>query len=62
MAKTGIVDEVVKEPRGGAHRDHARAAELLAQAIAKHLAELRSKNIEELLELRYRKFREIGSV
>jgi acetyl-CoA carboxylase carboxyl transferase subunit alpha len=61
LAKTGIVDEVVREPRGGAHRDHARAAELLGQAIAKHLSELRQIGIEELLELRYKKFRQVGS-
>ncbi len=61
LAKTGIVDEVVKEPRGGAHRDPVRAAELLGQAIAKHLSELRSKGLDELLELRYQKFRQIGS-
>lgn len=61
LAKTGIVDEVVKEPRGGAHRDHARAAELLGQAIANHLSELRQIGIEELLELRYKKFRQVGS-
>ena len=61
LAKTGIVDEVVKEPRGGAHRDPSRAAELLAQAIARHLSELRSIGIDELLEQRYKKFRQIGS-
>ncbi|HQH27125.1 MAG TPA: acetyl-CoA carboxylase carboxyltransferase subunit alpha [Oligoflexia bacterium] len=61
LAKTGIVDEVVKEPRGGAHRDHGRAAELLAQTIAKHLSELRLIGLEDLLELRYKKFRGIGA-
>lgn len=61
LAETGIVDEVVKEPRGGAHRDHARAAELLGQAIAKHLSEICSISVEELLEERYKKFRLIGS-
>ena len=61
LAKTGIVDEVVKEPRGGAHRDPARAAEFLGQAIARHLSELRSMNLDEILENRYRKFRQIGA-
>lgn len=61
LRETGIIDEVVEEPRGGAHRDHDRAAELVGQAIAKHLSELWSTSIDELLELRYQKFRQIGS-
>lgn len=61
LAETGVVDEVVKEPLGGAHRDPDQAAEFLEQAIAKHLLELKSYPIEELLQLRYDKFRKIGS-
>jgi acetyl-CoA carboxylase carboxyl transferase subunit alpha len=61
LADTGVVDQVVSEPPGGAHRDHDRAAELLTEAISKHLAELSSLDIEELLQKRYEKFRSIGS-
>lgn len=61
LVKTGIVDEVIKEPTGGAHRDHSRTAENVGQAIAKHLAELMSMSLDELLANRYMKFRQVGS-
>ena len=56
----GIVDEVVKEPPGGAHRDPLQAAELLGLAIAKHLEELGALELNEVMERRYKKFRTIG--
>lgn len=62
LAQTGIVDEVVKEPPGGAHRDRDRAAELVALAIAKHLSELSKLDINQLLDSRYKKFRKFGTV
>ena len=61
LYETGIVDEVIDEPPGGAHRDHAQAAEVVGQAIAKHLTELNALSVEELLELRYKKFRQVGA-
>ena len=60
LSETGVVDEVIKEPIGGAHRDHDQAAEYVGTAIAKHLAEVVSLDAEELLERRYQKFRKIG--
>jgi acetyl-CoA carboxylase carboxyl transferase subunit alpha len=54
------VDEVVREPLGGAHRDPAAAAELVKEAIARALGRLRKVPIDELLAARYRKLREIG--
>ena len=48
------------EPDGGAHNDHDRAAELLDNSLAKHLAELKSRSITELVECRYEKFRHMG--
>jgi len=61
VADTGIVDQVVAEPPGGAHRDHTAAAELLREAISKQLAELSSLDMDELLEKRYEKFRNVGT-
>ncbi len=58
--KLRIVDEVVKEPPGGAHRDAAQAAALLGDALRRHLAELATLSPEALVEDRYRKFRAIG--
>lgn len=61
LAETGVVDEVVKEPVGGAHRDHDAAAEYVGTAIAKHLKEIVAWDAHELLERRYQKFRKIGT-
>lgn len=62
LVETGIIDEVVKEPLGGAHRDPELAAELLGAAIARHLNEITSSDMNELMEKRYKKFRNIGPV
>jgi acetyl-CoA carboxylase carboxyl transferase subunit alpha len=56
----GIVDEIVQEPAGGAHRDPAAMAKSLAEAISRHLKELRRLPVQELLERRYRKHRSVG--
>jgi len=56
----GIVDEVLEEPLGGAHRDPAAAAATLKTAILCHLAALSSLSPEALLEARYTKFRNMG--
>ena len=56
-----VIDEVVEEPIGGAHRDPRRAAELLKEAITRNLAEIRTMPTEELLKLRYEKFRKLGT-
>jgi acetyl-CoA carboxylase carboxyl transferase subunit alpha len=55
-----VVDEIVPEPPGGAHRDPGRAADALGKAIRKHLAKLRKLSPAELVEDRYRKFRALG--
>jgi acetyl-CoA carboxylase carboxyl transferase subunit alpha len=56
----GLCDAVVPEPPGGAHTDYDAAANLLADALEKHLSELEKKPISELLEGRYKKFRNIA--
>lgn len=56
----GCVDDVVPEPPGGAHTDPAGAAEFLAEKLRWHLNELKALPLDELLRLRYRKFRNIG--
>ncbi|MEK6743745.1 MAG: acetyl-CoA carboxylase carboxyltransferase subunit alpha [Nitrospirota bacterium] len=55
-----VVDEVVEEPIGGAHRDPRRAAELLKEAVTRNLAEIRNVPFDDLLKQRYEKFRRIG--
>jgi acetyl-CoA carboxylase carboxyl transferase subunit alpha len=62
LQKHGVVDAVVPEPLGGAHRDPHSAAHNLEQFIAKTLRELTNKRMktETLLERRYEKFRALG--
>lgn len=55
-----VVDEVVEEPIGGAHRDPRRAAELLKEAVVRNLAEIRNVPLDDLLRQRYEKVRRIG--
>lgn len=55
-----VIDGIIPEPKGGAHRDLAAQAELIKTAIWEQLQHLLSMNEQELLEDRYRKFREIG--
>ncbi|GAB6170677.1 acetyl-CoA carboxylase carboxyltransferase subunit alpha [Paradesulfitobacterium aromaticivorans] len=56
----GIVDEIVPEPLGGAHRNIEQTAEALAVRIAKHLDALKVQTPEELKNRRYDKIRTIG--
>jgi acetyl-CoA carboxylase carboxyl transferase subunit alpha len=53
----GVIDEVVPEPTGGAHTDHAATAAKLGEAIRRHLHELRQLSPEQLVAGRYDKFR-----
>lgn len=62
LSKMGIIDEIVPEPLGGAHRDPERTAQTLKETINKNLKGLNSLKKEELLKLRYQKFRKIGAI
>lgn len=55
-----LVDEIVPEPLGGAHRDYHTSATLLKSALSKHLYELQKLSPAELVEHRYQKFRIMG--
>ncbi len=55
-----LVDEIVPEPEGGAHTDHAATAKLLAPALSRALDELSGLSPEKLLQQRYDKFRHMG--
>src|SRR5712671_827004 len=60
MIELGVVDEIIPEPAGGAHTDHAQAAELLDAALQQHLAAVKRLAVGELLETRYKKFRDMA--
>ena len=56
----GVVDDVIEEPLGGAHRDHHHTAASLRNYIKKSLRELTATPLPKLLENRYQKFRRMG--
>ena len=60
LLELGIIDEMVPEPKGGAHLDWDATAEMLASALKRNLKEISSVSIDELLKGRYNKFRQIG--
>jgi len=60
VAQVGCVDEIISEPEGGIHTDHEAGSRLLAAAIRRHLAELKTLEIGELLARRQKKFRNIA--
>jgi acetyl-CoA carboxylase carboxyl transferase subunit alpha len=61
LMRLGVVDEVVAEPEGGAHRNHEVAAENLAAALLRNLERFAGLTTEELLKKRYEKFRRLGN-
>jgi acetyl-CoA carboxylase carboxyl transferase subunit alpha len=61
LKQLGVVDAVIPEPLGGAHRDPHSAAHNLEQYISKTLRDLKRSKLENLLERRYERFRSLGS-
>jgi acetyl-CoA carboxylase carboxyl transferase subunit alpha len=62
LKQLGVIDAIVPEPLGGAHRDPHTAAHNLEQFLAKTLRELKRVKLDTLLQRRYDKFREMGQV
>ena len=60
LLEFGVVDEVIPEPLGGAHKDPETGAAGLKKSLLKHLEALSLLSLPELLEQRYNKFRKIG--
>jgi acetyl-CoA carboxylase carboxyl transferase subunit alpha len=60
LLRLGVIDAMVPEPPGGAHRDWEAAAANLRAALVEHLGELRTKSPDSLVRERYEKFRRIG--
>ena len=60
LLSLGVVDEVIPEPLGGAHRDPQLVADRVSKALTTHLGQLEELSIEELLTARERKFRSLG--
>jgi acetyl-CoA carboxylase carboxyl transferase subunit alpha len=60
LKELNLVDDIIPEPLGGAHRDAKVTAESLKAALLRHLAELTKLPCEQLLKGRYQKFRKMG--
>lgn len=57
IIELGVIDEIIHEPVGGAHRDHEATAQAMGSAIRRHLSELKEMTPDQLVEDRYQKFR-----
>jgi acetyl-CoA carboxylase carboxyl transferase subunit alpha len=60
LKELDVIDEIVPEPLGGAHRDHDAAAKSVQEAIEKSLRELKELPMEKILAERYDKFRRMA--
>ncbi|MFC1807009.1 acetyl-CoA carboxylase carboxyltransferase subunit alpha [Candidatus Omnitrophota bacterium] len=60
LLEFGIIDEVIPEPLGGAHKDPDTAASNIKSAVLRHLNEVSKLSSDEIVDARYNKFRHIG--
>lgn len=60
IREQGFLDEVVREPLGGGHRDFKMIALNLKEVLLRHLAELKQHSMDELLEKRYQRIMDFG--
>lgn len=60
LSEFGLVDEVLPEPLGAAHRDPAATAEVIRSAVARHLADIDQLDIDQLLDQRQRRISGFG--
>ncbi len=60
LLEMGVIDEVLPEPLGGAHRDPAATAATIKAAIVRHLAELSQTPSSQLIAKRLERYRRIG--
>jgi len=60
VQRLGCVDDVISEPKGGSHNDPACAMQMVNERLERHLADLQSKSIDDLLAARYNKLRNLA--
>ncbi|TMD68337.1 MAG: acetyl-CoA carboxylase carboxyltransferase subunit alpha [Chloroflexi bacterium] len=60
LKEINLIDELIAEPLGGAHRNYRAAADNLKATLVKQLVDLQQVPVDELLAMRYQKFRNIG--
>ena len=61
LKKINIIDEIIQEPLGGAHRDYDLIAQNVKSSLIKNLSILNKISIEDLLERRYERILSIGT-
>ncbi len=61
LLRLGVIDEVIEEPLGGAHRNPKEMARRIKGVLERHLLELEKEDIDSLLSQRYEKFRKMGA-
>ena len=60
LKEFGIIDEIIPEPLGGAHKDMDKAGEEIKRYLLRGWEEIRNQSIEDLIQNRYNKFRQMG--
>ena len=60
LKSLGVIDEIIKEPLGGAHRNFEETAQNLKEAVVKEFKRIDKYSLRELLRRRYEKYRKIG--
>ena len=60
LKSLGIIDEIIKEPLGGAHRNFEETAQTLKEAVLKEFRRIDKFSLRELLRRRYEKYRNMG--
>lgn len=60
LLKLGIVDEIIEEPLGGAHRNHQATFESVKACLLNHISRLKKHSTRRLVEQRFKKFAAIG--
>jgi acetyl-CoA carboxylase carboxyl transferase subunit alpha len=61
LKEMAIIDEIIPEPDGGAHLDHDAAAAMVDHVLFKHFNELKDQPVQQLLDGRYNKFRQMAT-
>lgn len=57
----GVIDEIIKEPKGGAHKNPKKTVEEIKSSITDFILKFREKELENLVDERYKKFRDMGN-
>ena len=60
LKRLGLIDEIISEPLGGAHRNPKQTAKNVKEGILRHLSDFDSLDTDAVVEDRYKRFREMG--